>query len=148
MLDQTLQNRYRLTALVGEGAMGEVYRATDLQTGGPVAVKIIAQKLASKTEMLERFRREGEALRQLRHANIVAFVDMFPLGGQHAIVMEFVPGGSLQHLLKRGLLPVERAARITLEGHTGAVDDVAFNRDGKLLASTARDGTTRVWGVK
>jgi glucose/mannose transport system substrate-binding protein len=115
MIGQTLNNRYRITALVGEGAMGEVYRATDLQIGQEVAVKVITQKLAFDAEMLERFKREGEALRHLRHSNIVAFVDMFPLGKQQAIVMEYVPGGSLHSLIQRGPLPVDQATRIALE---------------------------------
>jgi eukaryotic-like serine/threonine-protein kinase len=115
MINQTLNGRYRIIALVGEGAMGEVYRAADLQTGQEVAVKVITQKLAFDDEMLARFKREGEALRQLRHANIVAFVDMFAYGKQQTIVMEYVPGGSLHSLIKRGPLPVDQAVRIALE---------------------------------
>jgi formylglycine-generating enzyme required for sulfatase activity/tRNA A-37 threonylcarbamoyl transferase component Bud32 len=115
MIGQTLNNHYHITALLGEGAMGEVYRATDTQTGQEVAIKVITQKLALNSEMLERFRREGEALHQLRHANIVAFVEMFPLGQQQLIVMEYVAGGSLHKLISGGPLPVDRAVRITLE---------------------------------
>jgi tRNA A-37 threonylcarbamoyl transferase component Bud32 len=115
MIGQILNNRYQVTALVGEGAMGEVYRATDTQTGQEVAVKVITQKLALDAEMLARFRREGEALRHLRHANIVAYVDMFPHGKQQVIVMEYVPGGSLAHLIQRGPLPVDQAVRVALE---------------------------------
>jgi tRNA A-37 threonylcarbamoyl transferase component Bud32 len=115
MINQTLNNRYKVTALLGEGAMGEVYRATDTQTGQEVAVKVITQRVAVDEEMVARFRREGETLRQLRHANIVAFVDMFAVGKQQAIVMEYVPGGSLHSLIQRGPLPIDRALRITLE---------------------------------
>jgi eukaryotic-like serine/threonine-protein kinase len=67
MIGQILNDRYRITALLGEGAMGEVYRATDTQTSQEVALKVITQKLALNEEMLARFRREGEALRHLRH---------------------------------------------------------------------------------
>ena len=115
MIDQTLNDRYHVTALIGEGAMGEVYRATDTQTGQEVAVKVITQKLAFDDDMLARFRREGEALRQLRHSNIVAFVDTFSVGKQQAIVMEYVPGGSLHSLIKQGPLPIDQAVRLTLE---------------------------------
>jgi eukaryotic-like serine/threonine-protein kinase len=115
MINQILNNRYKITALLGEGAMGEVYRATDTQTGQEVAVKVITQKLAFDEDMLARFRREGESLRHLRHANIVAFVDMFAIGKQQAIVMEYVPGGSLHSLVKRGALPIHHAVRIALE---------------------------------
>ena len=112
----TLNNRYTLTGELGKGAMGVVYKAADAQTGQAVAVKVIARDLALEPEMLERFRREGEALRQLRHPNIVGFVDMFQHEGQQVIVMEFAPGGSLRDLLKReGPLPLERARQITLD---------------------------------
>jgi serine/threonine protein kinase len=97
-IGQTLNQRYTLTARLGRGAMGIVYRATDLQTGQEVAVKVIARELALDEDLLERFRREGEALRHRRHPNIVGFVDMFSLDQQHVIVMEYVPGGSLQAL--------------------------------------------------
>ncbi len=115
MIGQTLRNRYTITAQLGKGAMGVVYRATDSQTGQAVAIKVIARELAFNDAMLERFKREGEALYQLRHPNIVGFVDAFQHNDQYVIVMEYVPGGSLNDHLKRGQLPVERARRIALE---------------------------------
>jgi Tol biopolymer transport system component len=110
-----LNNRYTLTARVGQGSMGVVYRATDAQTGQAVALKAIARDLAFDSEMLQRFRREGEALHQLRHPNIVGFIEMFMHEGQNIIVMEYVPGGSLHELIRKGPLPPERARRIALE---------------------------------
>ncbi len=112
----TLNQRYTITGRIGKGGMGVVYRAADSLTGQEVAVKVLSSDLSPDPDMLERFRREGEALRQLRHPNIVGFVDMFPHEGQHVIVMEFVPGGSLHGLIKReGLLPLDRARRLALE---------------------------------
>ncbi len=115
MIGQTLNKRYRITALLGEGAMGEVYRATDMRTRQEVAVKVITQKLVSNAALLERFRREGTALGQLHHASIVAFVEAFPIGKQYAIVMEYVAGGSLRSLLTRGPLRMDQAVRIALD---------------------------------
>jgi eukaryotic-like serine/threonine-protein kinase len=115
MLNQTLKNRYTVTAQLGRGAMGLVYRATDSQTKQDVAVKVIAREVALEPDLLARFRREGEALRQLRHRNIVAFGEMFDHQGQWVIVMEYVPGGSLHALIQQGPLPVAEAVRITLE---------------------------------
>src|SRR3990172_3715242 len=115
MLNQTLHNRYTITARLGKGAMGVVYRATDSQTGKEVAVKVIAGDLAFDEEMLERFRREGEALRQLRHPNIVEFIDAFQHEEQSVIVMEYVSGGSLNDLIERGPLSIERTRQIALE---------------------------------
>jgi branched-chain amino acid transport system substrate-binding protein len=114
-IGQTLNQRYTLTAAIGKGAMGTVYRATDAQTGQDVAIKVIARDLALDRDMLERFRREGEALRQLRHPNIVSFVDMFAHEGQQLIVMEYVPGGSLHDALRQGPLSVDRTRRMALE---------------------------------
>src|SRR5512136_779672 len=115
MINQTLNSRYRIIAPLGEGAMGEVYRAADLQSGQEVAVKVITPKLVFDEEMLTRFRREGEALRHLRHVNIVGFVDMFAHDRQQVIVMEYVPGGNLAKLIQRGPLPAHVAVRIALE---------------------------------
>ena len=116
MLGQTLNNRYRIVSRLGQGAMGEVYRATDTQTGQEVAVKVLAPSLALQPSLIERFRREGEALRQLRHPNIVAFVDMFQHENQQIIVMEYVPGGSLRGLLSQpGALPLARVRQILLD---------------------------------
>jgi serine/threonine-protein kinase len=115
MINQTLNNRYKVLAQLGKGAMGKVYRAHDRQTKQDVALKVIAHDLAPDREMLERFRREGSALRQLRHANIVAFVDMFVHQGQQVIVMEYMPGGSLHTLIRRGALPAVRAREIALD---------------------------------
>jgi photosystem II stability/assembly factor-like uncharacterized protein len=115
-IGDTLNGRYTLTAQLGKGAMGVVFKATDTQTGQTVAVKVIARELALDAEMLERFRREGEALRQLRHPNIVGFVDMFVHDSQHVIVMEYAPGGNLRDLLKReGPLSFERTREIALD---------------------------------
>src|SRR3990172_9031349 len=119
-----LKSRYQIAERIGRGAMGTVYKAADRQSGETVAVKVLSGDLSLDPQMIERFRREGEALRQLRHPNIVGFVDMFEhdpgpsggAGGQHVIVMEFVSGGSLHDLLKReGPLPIDRARQIALD---------------------------------
>ncbi|HUG34078.1 MAG TPA: protein kinase, partial [Anaerolineales bacterium] len=70
MIGQTLNNRYQITSRLGKGAMGTVYRAKDSQTSQEVALKIIASDLAVDPDMLERFKREGEALSKLKHPNI------------------------------------------------------------------------------
>ncbi len=115
MINQTLNNRYKITERLGKGAMGTVYKATDLQSEKVVAVKVIASDLAVDPSMLERFRREGETLRQLRHLNIVGFVDAFQYDDQYVIIMEYVSGGSLFELIKAGRLSIERAVQISLD---------------------------------
>src|SRR3990172_12401899 len=116
MIGTLLHDRFEITAAIGKGAMGEVYRATDQQAGGQVAVKILAGQYAFDADMVERFRREGEALQQLRHPNIVGLVDTFQHEGRQAIVLEFVPGGSLHALLKREApLDLPRVRQIALD---------------------------------
>ncbi|HBI01143.1 MAG TPA: hypothetical protein DDY18_05910, partial [Flavobacterium sp.] len=115
MINQTLNNRYKITERLGKGAMGTVYKATDTQSGQTVAVKVIASDLAVDPNMLERFRREGETLRQLKHLNIVGFVDAFEYDEQYVIIMEYVSGGSLYELLKSGPMSIERAVQISLD---------------------------------
>lgn len=115
MIGQKLNNRYEVTTRLGKGAMGTVYRATDTQTERDVALKIISGELAVDPAMLERFKREGEALRHLKHLNIVGFIDAFQHDEQSIIVMEYVEGGSLYDLIKRGPLPIEHAVQIALD---------------------------------
>jgi serine/threonine protein kinase/formylglycine-generating enzyme required for sulfatase activity len=103
--------------LLGRGSMGEVYRATDNHTGKPVAVKALDPRaVARDPSILERFAREGEALRQLNHPNIVRMVAAVEQDGQHYLVMEYVAGGSLQDLLTaQRPLPTRRVLEIALE---------------------------------
>ena len=115
MIGQTLNNRYKITSLLGEGAMGEVYLASDEQTSRQVAVKILGRQLITNSELIQRFKREAETLRKLDHPNIVKFLDTFEYEGQYVIVMEYLAGGRLHVLIKKGRLPVERARTMTLE---------------------------------
>jgi predicted ATPase len=111
-----VNGRYELHETVGSGGMGLVCRGVDTQTGQSVAVKLLkAEAVAEDPQMVERFIREGEALRQLNHPNIVRALDTAVEDGQHYLVMEYVAGGSLRDELGRGPLPVERALQIALD---------------------------------
>jgi predicted ATPase/serine/threonine protein kinase/Tfp pilus assembly protein PilF len=103
--------------LLGRGGMGVVYRATDNQSGETVAVKTLnSEALSHEPNILERFRREGDSLRQLDHPNIVKFITAVESFGQHYLVMEYVDGGSLQSLLARhGYVSSQRAVEISLD---------------------------------
>ncbi len=109
-----LRERYSLEGIIGRGGMAQVHRATDLQTSQMVAVKQLLVELANDPAVLERFRREGELLRQLNHPNIVHFIDLFEEGDHPYIVMEFVSGGTLHQLLHREgrILPIPVAIQI------------------------------------
>jgi predicted ATPase len=102
--------------LLGRGSMGEVYRATDTHTGEPVAVKALDPRVVARAPgILERFVREGEALRQLNHPNIVRVVAAVEEQDRHYLVMEYVAGGSLQDVLEARSLPIPRVVEIALD---------------------------------
>jgi tetratricopeptide (TPR) repeat protein len=150
----TFANRFTIRNpaqdLLGRGGMGDVYRATDAQTGGFVAAKILnPEALARDPGLLERFAREGEALRQLNHPNIVRMVAAAEENGQHYLVMEFVGGGSLQDLLTaQGRLSSSQVVKIALEvadALTRAHHLGILHRDLKPAnVLLAQDGTPRL----
>ena len=84
--------------------MGTVYRGLDSVTEQNVAIKQLKAHIA-QPEMIERFRREGEALRDLNHPNIVKMLDAVEEDGHHYLIMEYIAGGDLTSLLSRGLMP-------------------------------------------
>ena len=112
-----IANRFELHNLLGRGGMGDVYRATDTQTGETVAVKALNPEVLERDpSMLERFIREGDALRQLNHPNIVKMLTTFEENQRYYLVMEYVREGSLQDLLSvNGPLPHERVIQIALD---------------------------------
>jgi serine/threonine protein kinase len=114
---QVIAGRYRIERLIGEGGIGQVFYGTDLQTNEPVAVKALKPHVIEQNpNLLERFRREGEALKALNHPNIVKMLAAFEEDEQHYIVMEYVSGGSLYDILKQQRkLPIERVLYIALD---------------------------------
>ena len=112
-----IAGRYALGEELGRGAMGIVYRGRDSQTGETVAIKMLdPQRIAGSPLLVERFLREGEALRQLNHPNIVKMLAMDERNGRHHLVMEYSSGGDLRHLLdSQPQLPLERILTIALD---------------------------------
>lgn len=100
---------YRIVRLLGEGGMGAVYDAEDLENGRRVALKILGHKLDSP-EARERFFREGRLAASINHPNSVYVFGTEEIGGTPAIAMELVAGGTLQDRVReRGPLPVAEA---------------------------------------
>ncbi len=93
-------DRYRIEKLLGSGAMGAVYLATDPQLDRKVALKI--PTLASSTNFIKRFHREARAAAGLRHANICQVYDVGEVDGQHYISMAYIEGDSLAKLIENG----------------------------------------------
>ena len=113
MIGATLAH-YRVTAALGAGGMGEVYRATDTKLGREVAIKVLPAEVAQDPERLARFEREAKLLASLNHSNIAHVYGFesatLPDGSAaHFLAMELVPGEDLAERLKRGPIPVDEA---------------------------------------
>ncbi|MBK8900145.1 MAG: protein kinase [Anaerolineaceae bacterium] len=104
-----IAGQYELGEPLGQGAMGTVYRGRDRVTGQPVAIKMLDRsRVAGNPELVERFRREAEALRQLAHPHIVQLLATDEKDGHHYLVMELVEGGDLLNFLQAQSRPQSR----------------------------------------
>src|SRR4029434_4790017 len=103
---------YEVTAPIGEGGMGQVYRGTDTTLGRQVAIKILPDAFAADLERLARFEREAKTLASLNHPHIAAIYGFEKSGGMHALVMELVEGDDLSQRTARGALPIDEALPI------------------------------------
>ncbi len=100
---------YEVLASIGEGGMGEVYRARDTRLGREVAVKVLPDSFARDPERLARFEREARVLASLNHSGIATLHGLENEAGTHFLVMELVPGETLAELFSRGPLPFAEA---------------------------------------
>jgi Tol biopolymer transport system component len=103
---------YRITAKLGEGGMGEVYRATDSKLEREVAIKILPQSFAGDAERLARFEREAKVLASLNHPSIAAIYGVEHEEDVRALVLELVDGPTLAERLAAGRLERDEALRI------------------------------------
>ena len=93
---------YEIIAKLGEGGMGEVYRARDGRLGRIVAIKVLRHGLAADPDRVERFEREARSTSALNHPNIVTIHDVGVEGPTSYIAMEWVDGASLRELVAAG----------------------------------------------
>lgn len=100
---------YEIVAKLGEGGMGEVYRAKDTRLNRVVAVKAMHVSFAEHPERVARFEREAQLLASLNHPNIAAIHGVEEAQGSTFLVLEFVDGHSLSEILKAGAMPVPEA---------------------------------------
>lgn len=106
-------NRYEIVALLGEGGMGAVYKARDLELDRDVALKVIRPELSRNPEILQRFKQELILARQVTDRNIIRIFDLGEAGGTKFITMEYIEGQSLHQILReRGKLEVAEAVEI------------------------------------
>jgi serine/threonine-protein kinase len=109
----TLDGRYHMVERIAAGGMGEVFRAHDAVLAREVAVKVLHRSLAGDPAFVDRFRREARAAAGHAHPNIVAVYDWGAVDGVYYMVMEYVRGPSVRHLLnEQGRLEPAQAAEI------------------------------------
>lgn len=119
--------------MLGKGGMGEVYRATDLSLGQPVALKFLPEALCAHPAMIARFYGEVRTARRVSHPNVCRVYDIGEIEGSHYISMEYVDGEDLGSLLRRiGRLPMDKAheiARKLCAGLAAAHNQGILHRD-------------------
>jgi serine/threonine-protein kinase len=139
---------YEITAPLGVGGMGEVYRATDTNLKRQVAIKVLPASVAGDAERLARFQREAEVLAALNHPNIAHIHGLEKSDGTVALVMELVEGPTLAERIAKGALPVDEAlpiAKQIAEALEAAHGQGIIHRDLKPANIKVRaDGSVKV----
>lgn len=130
---QILAERYRIVALLGQGGMGQVYRAEDLRLSQTVAMKFLPAALSQDGAALARFHREVRLARQVSHPNVCRVFDIGESDGLPFLTMEYVDGEDLASLLNRiGHLPQDKAVEISRQlcaGLSAAHEAGVLHRD-------------------
>ena len=139
---------YDVTALIGEGGMGQVYRATDTQLGRDVALKILPDAFAADPDRLARFQREAQVLASLNHPGIAAIYGIETSDETQALVLELVEGPTLADRIANGPIPLDEAlpiAKQIAEALEAAHEAGVIHRDLKPANIKVReDGTVKV----
>ena len=139
---------YEVTAQIGVGGMGEVYRATDSNLKRSVAIKVLPASVAGDADRLARFQREAEVLAALNHPNIAAIYGLERTPGFTALVMELVEGDDLSQRIAKGAIPLDEAlpiAKQIAKALEAAHEQGIIHRDLKPANIKVRaDGTVKV----
>ena len=139
---------YEIIAPIGEGGMGQVYRARDTKLNRDVAIKILPEAFAHDADRLARFKREAKTLASLNHPNIAGIYGLEESGGVTALVMELVEGDDLSQRIARGAIPLDEAlpiAKQIAEALEAAHEQGIIHRDLKPANIKVRaDGTVKV----
>jgi serine/threonine protein kinase len=139
---------YEVTAQIGVGGMGEVYRATDSNLKRSVAIKVLPASVAGDADRLARFQREAEVLAALNHPNIAAIYGLERTPDFTALVMELVEGDDLSRRIAKGAIPLDEAlpiAKQIADALEAAHEQGIIHRDLKPANIKVRDdGTVKV----
>ena len=143
---------YEVTGTIGEGGMGQVFRAHDTRLNRDVALKVLPEIFANDPDRLARFTREAQTLASLNHPKIAHLYGLEESGGVRALVMELVEGEDLSRRIARGVIPVNEALSIAhqiAEALEAAHEQGIVHRDLKpaniMLKASAADTD---WTVK
>jgi len=147
LIGRTL-GHYRIVDKIGEGGMGEVYRAHDERLDRDVAIKVLPEDLAEDPQLLARFEREAKLLASLSHQNIATLYGLEEHEDRRFLVMELAEGETLAERIKRGPIPVDDAldyARQIAEGLESAHENGIIHRDLKPAnVMVSSDGKVKV----
>jgi serine/threonine-protein kinase len=139
---------YDVVSLLGEGGMGQVYRARDTKLNRDVALKILPEAFALDGDRIARFRREAHVLAALNHPHIAQIHGLEEANGTQFLVLELVDGESLDKRIARGRIPVDEAlgiARQMAEALKAAHEKGIIHRDLKPAnIALTRDGQVKV----
>ena len=114
MIGQTIAH-YTITEKIGQGGMGEVYRATDTKLNRDVALKVLPEAFASDQQRMARFSREAQVLASLNPPNIASIYGLEESEGKQAIVLELVEGATLAERIQKGPIPLEESLKMALQ---------------------------------
>jgi hypothetical protein len=144
----TTLGSYQVTAKIGEGGMGEVYRARDTKLDRDVALKVLPQAFTDDPDRLARFEREAKVLASLNHPNIGGIHGLEESDGVRALVLEYIDGPTLADRIAQDPIPVEEAlpiAKQIAEALEAAHEQGIIHRDLKPANVKVKDdGTVKV----
>ena len=114
MIGETLSH-FKIVGKLGQGGMGVVYRADDLNLDRPVAIKVLPPEAQHEEDSVARFLREAKTASKLQHPNITTIYEFGVKDELRYLVMEFVEGKTLKEMLKNGPLPIRQTLEIAIQ---------------------------------